>query len=149
MHDKDLKALLAYLAANSPLYPLEALRAQMVRAGHAPEAAERAIAVFQGRVRPPEGPAWPLGLGIAVADLALAWLWVGLFQRFGTGRVSCSAAVLLPMIYLAEIFGGLAVLAAGRDRWGRALLLGVLLFLGVGLVILSAIAGKWLSSLGS
>lgn len=149
MHDKDLKALLAYLQANSPLYPLEALRAQMVKAGHAPEAAERAIAVFQGRLRPAEPSAWPLALGVALIDLALVWVWVGFFQRFGTGRVSCSGAVLLPIAYLGEIFWGLAALAAGKDRWGRGLLLGVMLFLIAGLVILSAIAGKWLSHLSS
>jgi hypothetical protein len=149
MDDKDLKALLAYLQANSPLYPLEALRAQMVKAGHAPEAAEQAIAVFQGRLRPPEPSAWPLALGVALIDLALVWVWAGLFQRFGTGRVSCSGAVLLPVLYLGEIVWGLAALTAGKDRRGRGLLLGLLLFLIVGLVILSAMTGKWLSHLGS
>lgn len=149
MDDKDLKALLAYLQTNSPIYPLEALRVQMVKAGHAPEAAERAIAVFQGRLRPPEPSAWPLALAVALIDLALVWVWAGLFQRFGTGRVSCSGAMLLPVLYLGEIFWGLAALTAGKDRWGRGLLLGVLLFLIAGLVILSAIAGKWLSHLGS
>lgn len=147
MHGKDLKALLAYLKENAPLFPLEALRAQMVKAGHSPEETEQAIAVFQGRLRPPDGPAWPLALVVATIDLALAWVWVALFQRLGTGRVSCSGAMLLPVVYLGEIIWGLAALTQGKDRRGRALLLGVLLFVAIGLVILSAIAGKWLSGL--
>jgi hypothetical protein len=147
MSERDLRALLAYLRANAPAFPLGALREQMVKAGHAPEAVERAVAVFEGRARPPEKPAWPAALAVALADLALVFLWSTLFHRFGTGRVSCGGAVLLPIVYLVEIFGGLALLAGGRDRWGRALLLGVLLFLIAGLVILSTIAGKWLSGL--
>src|SRR4051794_30440799 len=63
MHEKDLKALQAYLTENTPHHPLEALRVQMVKAGHTPDEAEHAIAVFEGRVRPPEGAAWPLALG--------------------------------------------------------------------------------------
>jgi len=149
MDDKDLKALLAYLRDNAPLFPLAALRGQMAKAGHAPEAVERAVAVFEGRARPPEKSAWPPALAVALADLALVFLWSTLFRRFGTGPVSCGGAVLLPIVYLVEIFGGLALLAGGRDRWGRALLLGVLLFLIAGLVILSTIAGKWLSGLSS
>lgn len=147
MHGKDLKALLAYLTENAPRFPLEALRAQMVKAGHPPDETEQAIAVFQGRLRPPEGPAWPLALAVALLDLALAWGWIALFQRLGTGRVSCSAAMLLPIAYLGEIFWGLAALTQGKDRRGRGLLLGALLFVILALVILSAIAGKWLSGL--
>jgi uncharacterized membrane protein YphA (DoxX/SURF4 family) len=144
MSEKDLRALLAYLRANAPAFPLAALRAQMAKAGHAPEDVERAVAVFEGRARPPEKSAWLAALAVALADL---FLWSALFHRFGTGPVSCGGAVLLPIVYLVEIFGGLALLAGGRDRWGRALLLGVLLFLLAGLVILSTIAGKWLSGL--
>jgi hypothetical protein len=146
MHEKDLKALQAYLKDNAPRHSLTALRAQMVKAGHAPDEVEQAIAVFEGRVRPPEGPAWPMAVGVALLDLLLAWGLTALFQRLGTGRVSCAAAVLLPMIYLGEILAGLVALTAGRDRQGRGLLLGVLLFCGLVVVILAAFAGKWLSS---
>lgn len=149
MHEKDLKALLAYLTENAPLHPLESLRVQMVKAGHAPDEADHAIAVFEGRVRPPEGAAWPLALGVALLDLVLAWVIVALFQRLGTGRVSCAAAVLLPMVYLGEVLAGVIALAAGKDRQARVLLLGVLLFCGVVLVILAGFAGKWMSTLKS
>jgi hypothetical protein len=146
MHDKDLKALLAYLKENAPRYSVDALRAQMVKAGHSPAEAEEAIAVFQGRLRPPEGPAWPLAVGIALLDFLLSWLLVTLFQRLGTGKVSCGAAALLPLIYLGQVVAGVAALAAGRDRQGRALILGFMLFCGLVLVILAGFAGKWLSS---
>lgn len=149
MHEKDLKALLAYLKENAPHHSLEALCAQMVKAGHAPDEAEHAIAVFEGRVRPPEGAAWPLALGVALLNLGLSWAIVTLFQRLGTGRVSCAAAVLLPMVYLGEVLAGVIALAAGRDRQARVLLLGMLLFCGVVLVILAGFAGKWMSTLKS
>jgi hypothetical protein len=149
MHDKDLTALLAYLKENESRYSLDALRVQMAKAGHAPDGVEQAIAVFQGRLRPPEAPAWPLAIGVALLDLLLAWGLIVLFQRLGTGRVSCVATVLLPMIYLGQILAGVIALAAGRDRQGRILLLGVLLFCGLIVLILAAFAGKWLSSHGS
>jgi hypothetical protein len=145
MHDKDLKALLAYLRENEPRHSLGALRAQMVKAGHAPDEVEQAIAVFQGKLRPPEPPAWPLAVGVALLDLLLAFGLAMLFRRLGTGRVSCAAMVLLPMIYLGQIIAGVVALAAGRDRQGRVLLLGVLLFCGLVLLILAGFAGKWLS----
>jgi hypothetical protein len=146
MDEKDLKALLAYLKENASRYSLGALRVQMAKAGHAPDEVEQAVAVFEGRLRPPEPPAWPLAIGVALLDLLLAWGLAALFQRLGTGRVSCAAAVLLPMIYLGEILAGVIALAAGRDRQARALLLGVLIFCGLVLLILAAFAGTWLSS---
>lgn len=146
MHDKDLKALLAYLKENAPRYSVEALRAQIVKAGHSPAEAEEAISVFQGRLRPPEGPAWPLAVGIALLDFLLSWILVTLFQRLGTGKVSCGGAALLPLIYLGQVVAGVTALAAGRDRQGRALILGFMLFCGLVLVILAGFAGKWLSS---
>ena len=149
MDGKDLKALLAYLTENSSRYPLDALRAQMIRAGHAPEDAEEAIAVFQGRLRPPDGPAWPFILAVALIDLGLAWGVIALFRQSGTGRISCAGAMLLPILYLGEIFWGIAALANGKDRQARALLLGMILFVIVALLILSGLAGKWLSSHGS
>jgi hypothetical protein len=146
MDEKDLKALLAYLKENAPRHSLDALRAQMVKAGHAPDEVEQAVAVFEGRLRPPEPPAWPLAIGVALLDLLLAWGLATLFRRLGTGRVSCAAAVLLPMIYLGEILAGVIALAAGRDRQARVLLLGILIFCGLVLLILAAYAGTWLSS---
>lgn len=144
MHKNDLNSLLSYLKENAGLYPLEALRERMVRAGHAPVEADLALAVFQGKMPPPEPPVWPAVLLVALLDFVLAGVCVVLFSRQGTGEASCSALVLVPAVYLAEIFAGLVFLASGRDRLGRMLLLGVLLFLAMGALILLLLLARWL-----
>ena len=145
MHRDDLNALLAYLRENSGAYSLEALRAQMVKAGHAPTEADWVLAVFQGRGPAPPRPVRFVVLGVALIDLALAGLCFGLFSRFGMGEAACSALVLVPVVYLAELFGGLILLGSGRDRWGRGLLLGVLLFFALLLAVLLGLLVHWLS----
>jgi hypothetical protein len=143
MHRNDLKALLRYLAENSPLYPLSSLREQVVKAGHAPADADWAIAVFQGRAPLPPPPVWAPALLVALADFALAGLSADLFARFGMGRVACSSIVLVPAIYLVELLVGLILLASGKDAWGRALLLGFLLFAAMGLLVLLGLLIHW------
>ena len=145
MYKRDLNALITYLNENSGLYPLEALRGQMVKAGHAPAEADRAIAVFQGRAPAPRRPVWWIVLGVALLDVALAGLGFGLFSRYGMGEAACSALVLVPAVYLAELFGGLVLLGSGKDRWGRGLLLGVLLVFALGLAVLLGFLIRWLS----
>ncbi len=144
MSRRDFKALLAYLAENSGRFPREALRAQMVKAGHAPTEADRAIAVFEGRMPPPELPVWPAVLFVILFDFALAGLCAALFNRYGTGQVSCSVLVLVPAVYLTELAGGLIALASGKERLGRALVLGVLYFFAVALLILLMLLARWL-----
>jgi hypothetical protein len=144
MHTRDLKALLVYLKENSPRYPLESLREQMVKAGHPPADADRAVAVFQGRAPLPE-PVWAPALLVALADFALAGLSVALFSRYGMGEAACSSLVLVPAVYLIELFGGLIFFASGKDRWGRALLLGFLLFVLMGLLVLLGLLIRWVS----
>ncbi|HEV2856489.1 MAG TPA: hypothetical protein VHC97_27120 [Thermoanaerobaculia bacterium] len=144
MHETDLKSLLSYLKENASLYPLEALRERMVRAGHAPAEADLAIAVFEGKVPPPEPPVWPAVLLVALLDFVLAGACAALFSRRGAGEASCSALVLVPAIYLAELFAGLAFLASGRDRRGRVLLLGLLLFFALGALVLLVVLARWL-----
>src|SRR5215207_3198835 len=145
MYKTDLNALVTYLNENSGIYSLEALRGQMVKAGHAPAEADRAIAVFQGRAPAPPRPVWWIVLGVALLNIALAGLGFGLFSRYGMGEAACSALVLVPALYLAELFGGLVLLGSGRDRWGRGLLLGVLLFFALGLAVLLGLLIRWLS----
>jgi hypothetical protein len=143
MDRKDLKALLAYLGENSPLYPLPALREQMVKAGHPAADADLAIAVFQGRAPLPPPPVWAPALLVALADFALAGLSFDLFSRLGMGKVACSSLVLVPAIYLVELLSGLILLATGKESWGRALLLGFLLFAAVGLLVLLGLLIYW------
>lgn len=144
MSRQDLEALLAYLTENSSRFPREALRAQMVKAGHAAAEADHALAVFEGRMPPPEPPVWPAVLFVALFDFALAGLCAVLFNRYGTGQLSCSALVLVPAVYLTQLVGGLVAMASAKERLGRTLVLGVLLFFGVGLLILLVLLARWL-----
>jgi hypothetical protein len=144
MHRKDLNSLLSYLKENDGLFPLRALRERMIQAGHGPAEADLAIAIFEGRVPPPEPPIWPAVLFVTLFDFALAGLCAVLFNRYGTGQLSCSALVLVPAVYLTELGVGLIALASGKERLGRALLLGVLLFFGLALLILLVFLARWL-----
>ena len=145
MSRKDLAALLAYLAENGGRYSVEALRVQILKAGHSPADADRAIAVFQGRMPPPEPPVWGPALLVALADLALAFICYELFSRNGAGKVPCSALALISGLYLAQLFAGVILLAGGKEHWGRALLLGILIFFAVGALIGFALLVRWLS----
>jgi hypothetical protein len=145
MSRRDLEALLSYLRENSGLYPIEALRTQIVRAGHAPADADRAIAVFQGRAPRLQPAVWTPALLVTLANSALAFLGYELFSRYGTGKVSCSAVAIIPGLYLTQLFASVILLAGGKERWGRALLLGLLIFLAVGLLVLFGLLVRWLS----
>jgi len=145
MSRRDLQALLGYLRENSGLYPVEALRAQMVRAGHAPADADRAIAIFQGRAPRSEESIWLPALLVALIDSALAFLCYELFHRYGTGKVACSTVAVIPGLYLTELMASLILFAAGKERWGRVLLLGLLIFFALGLLVLFGLLVRWLS----
>jgi len=147
VHKKDLQALLAYLRDNSGQYPLGSLRSQMVKAGHVPAEVDHAIAVFEGKALPPEPPVWPAVLFVVLFDCALAGLCALLFSRYGTGQVSCSALVLVPAVYLTELVAGLISLASGKERLGRALLLGFVFFCAVGALGLLLFLARWLGKL--
>ena len=144
MHKKDLQALLAYLRDNSGQFPLLSLRGQMLKAGHAPAEVDHVIAVFEGKLQPPEPPIWPAVLFVTLFDVALAGLCAALFSRYGTGQASCSAVVLVPAVYLTELGAGLICLASGKDRLGRALLLGFVLFCGLGALVLLLLLARWM-----
>lgn len=145
MKRRDVAALLGYLRENSGLYPLEALRAQMVKAGHAPADADRAIAVFQGKAPEPEPSIWAPALGVALADFALGFLCFELFSRNGAGKVPCSAMALVAGLYLTELLASFILLAGGKERWGRALLLGILTFFALAVLVGFGLLARWLA----
>jgi hypothetical protein len=137
MGRRDLDSLLSYLRENSSRFSPEALRAQMVKAGHKPEAVERALRVFQGTEPPPDPPSWPWAMVVAFVDLAMVGLFAWLFTH-GYKQGGCSIIGLLPVLCLLEFVVGLTLLASrDRQRLGRALFFGVLLFFGVSLAIVS------------
>ena len=134
MPEENLETMLAYLREHSRRYSLEALRGQLLAAGHSPEAADRAIAEFRAQAPPPEKPAWRLALLVAAVDLAVLGVIVALaflepnLPDFFVGVVVFG----LPVLCLAEIVGGAVMLAFPEKRpLGRGLLFGGLLFVGV------------------
>lgn len=145
MRRRDLEALLAYLRENSASYSLEPLRAQIVKAGHSPADADRAIAVFEGKAPRSEPAVWGPAMLVALVDLALAFLCYELFSRHGAGKASCSAVALVPGLYLTQLFASIILLAGGKERWGRALLLGFLIFFAVGALIGFGFFVRWLA----
>ncbi|HSG39133.1 MAG TPA: hypothetical protein VLE27_05805, partial [Thermoanaerobaculia bacterium] len=99
------------------------------------------------RLPPPEPPVWPLALLVTVIDFALTGLCALLFSR-AEKSLACSILALLPVIYFGQFLAGIALLSSrDRDQYrrGRALLLGVLLFVALGVFLLSAVAVRYLS----
>lgn len=147
MSRRDLDALLAYLRENSGRFSMERLREQILKAGHAPATADFAIGVFQGRLPPPEAPAWPLAAVVTVLNFAFAGLCALMFSRTDKS-LACSALALLPVIYFGEFVTGIALLSS-RDRnqyrRGQGLLVGVLLFVGLGVLLLIGAAAHYFS----
>lgn len=136
---RDLETLLAYLAENAGRYSLDALRAQMVKAGHSPAAADRAVRTFQGVEPQPEPPSWPGVVAVTAADAALVGLAVLLFSN-AHKQGGCVTVALLPILCLAEFVVGLGLLASTSQkqrRLGNALFFGVLAFFGLSLAVVA------------
>jgi hypothetical protein len=134
MPDENLETMLSYLRENSGRYSLEALRGQLLAAGHSPEAADRAIAEFRAQSPPPERPAWRLALLVAAVDLALLGVVVAMVASMpGIPDDLLTAALIgLPALYFAQLVIGAVMLAVpAKRRLGKGLLLGGLLFVGV------------------
>ena len=68
------------------------------------------------------------------------------YGRYGAGKVSCSAAALVPGLYLAELFASFILLAGGKERGGRILLLGLLIFLAMAVLALFGLLARWLAN---
>lgn len=134
MPEENLETMLSYLREHSGRYSLEALRGQLLAAGHSPEAADRAIAEFRAQGPPPERPVWRLSLLVAAVDLALLGLAVALVLSMpGFDDAVVTAALLgLPALYFVQLVTGLVMLfLPAKHRLGKGLLLGGLLFVGV------------------
>ncbi|HSF43229.1 MAG TPA: hypothetical protein VLT87_25740 [Thermoanaerobaculia bacterium] len=134
MPEENLETMLAYLREHSGRYSLEALRGQLLAAGHSPEAADRAIAEFRLESPPLERPAWRLALLVAAVDLALLGIVFLVSISLENLPDFAIATVLfsLPTLCLAELVGGAVLLAfPAKRRLGKGLLFGGLLFVGV------------------
>ena len=149
MSRRNLAALLAYLADNAGRFSLDTLRGQMVKAGHSPAAAERAIRIFQGAEPPPDPPSWPGAVAVAAFDLVLVGLFAWLFTH-AHKQGGCVILSLLPLLCLLEFVVGLTLIASGdRRSLGRMLFFGVLFFLGISLVVVSVWGAAKIGGLSS
>ena len=138
MPEENLEIMLSYLREHSGRYSLEALRGQLVAAGHSPEAADRAIAEFRMESPPPERPAWRLALLVAAVDLAYLGITFFAFisQQSLPDFILSAIGFSIPVLLLAEIVGGAVMLAfPNKRRLGKGLLFGGLLFIGVMILV--------------
>lgn len=135
MPEENLDLMLSYLRENSGRYSLEALRGQLLAAGHSPEAADRAIAEFRAQAPPPEKPAWRLALLVAAVNLALLGVsfLLSISSLQDLPEFAIATIILnVPVLCLAEIVGGAVMMAFPvKRRLGKGLLFGSLLFIGV------------------
>jgi hypothetical protein len=134
MPEENLETMLSYLREHSGRYSLEALRGQLLAAGHSPEAADRAIAEFRTESPPLEQPAWRLALVVAALDLAYLGVtfFVFISQQALPEFILSIIGLSIPVLLLAEIVGGAVLLAfPAKRRLGKGLLFGGLLFVGV------------------
>jgi hypothetical protein len=137
MPEENLDTMLSYLRENSGRYSLEALRGQLLAAGHSPEAADRAIAEFRAQSPPPERPVWRLALLVAAVDLVLLGAVIAMAASMPglPDDLLTAAFLILPALYFVQLVAGAVMLALpARRRLGKGLLLGGLLFVGVGIL---------------
>jgi peptidoglycan/LPS O-acetylase OafA/YrhL len=140
MPDENLEIMLSYLRENSGRYSLEALRGQLLAAGHSPEAADQAIAELRAQSPPPEPSSWRLALLVAVVDLTLLGVVVAMLFPGPSEPLLTILLAGLPALYLIQFVAGAVMLALpARRRLGKGLLLGGLLFIGVGILALGGL----------
>lgn len=124
--------LLLYLRQHGHRYSLDALRRQLSAEGYAEPEIAAAIQVWEAE-KPPAGPSvWKPALLIALGNLVLA-VATALIVAADAGRTGTAApGVILPLALGTELIGGLILVFVPEHRWlGRALLLGLGLFLGL------------------
>jgi hypothetical protein len=137
MTDPSLEPILAYLRKNSGRFSEEALRGELVRNGYDPAAVDQAIAVYRQEV--PPSRAWPKTLGVVALDGALLVLVILLIFS-GGGSVDDTLLTGLGGLYGLQLLAGIVMsIPATTRRWGLALFLGFLLFVGLSLLILTGI----------
>lgn len=152
MPEPSLEPLLAYLREHSSRYSLEALRTQLIEAGHAPEAADRAVAAFryeQGqRTGAPERSAWPIAILVAVLNFAVPAGIIGVLAVLDSSDEALALLFLLPVLaYLGELIAGIVLLSTGSNRrLGKGLLFGLALFVGVGILAVGGLCLFFIAS---
>ncbi|MEI6181128.1 MAG: hypothetical protein WCP31_10265 [Chloroflexales bacterium] len=130
--DAHVQPLVDYLEQHRETINVEALRKQLLEAGHPPELVDEALRrIGHNPIRKPW--AWPFGLLIVVANLVLVGaIETGLFSISSalSGTVSTLvgwiALGLVPLVLIGEIIAGVRLTNGPHDRLGRALIWGAI-----------------------
>jgi hypothetical protein len=125
MTDPGLDPIFDHLRERSGRYSFTALREQLIETGYGPAEVDRAIAIYQHENPPkPPVPFWPKALKVAAANFLVA-----MGGYLAVRQVNGSLTIASLMIG-AELPVGIVLASWRRSRvWGRALLVGFLLFL--------------------
>lgn len=125
--DPNLAPIVAYLEQHRAQVSVEALRKQLLAAGHPEPLVDEAIRRLRAAEPPRPPAAWPLGLGFMVLNVALVSLILVVGGNMAANSFSSPLPVfvvaLLPLV--AELVAGLMLRGGPRDRLGRGLLWGL------------------------
>lgn len=146
--DPRLRPLVAYLEEHRQRVNVEALRKELLRAGHPPELVAEAVRRVAGDA-PPRPRAWPFGVLIGLANLLLLPFLFLVLVDLTTSIFPATNDNLLwvpvPLLAVAAVPGaqlaaGLRLRGGARDRLGRALIWGAAIALA-GLAVLALLFG--------
>jgi hypothetical protein len=135
--EESLEPLLAYLRENAGRYSLEALRTQLLEAGHTVETADRAVSAFRyeqsQHAAPREKSAWPIAILVALLNLAIPSGIIAMLAALDGADETWALLLVIPaLLYTGELIGGIVLLTTGSNRrMGKALLYGLALFVGI------------------
>jgi hypothetical protein len=135
MTDPSLDPIFAYLRQNSARFSLPALREELIRSGTDPATVDRAIAVYQSEqtVAAPRAHILLKTLLVVVVNAVLVGV-MGSVPGSNAGNLFLYFVVFLVCV---ELLGGLVASALASSRsWGLALLLGLPLSVGLGILAL-------------
>jgi protein-S-isoprenylcysteine O-methyltransferase Ste14 len=146
--DAALQQLVDYLEQHRHHVSLEALRRQLLDAGHPPELVAAAVARVGGT--PVQKPvAWPFGLLIMLANLVLLPILFGGLASLVTSLFPASNTnglwLIAPLLAMGLALGGELIIGrrltdGPRDRLGRALVWGAAFTL-IALALLALLVG--------
>jgi hypothetical protein len=134
------ETILALLRERSKSASLSALRQQLLQDGYDPATVDRAIAVYQEQ-NPPKPPAsvWPKVL-LVVAFNAVILALIGWASRGGEYGFIPAVVVYGFLICCVELVVFFSLRATLETRhWGRALLRGLALFVGLAIIVLGGL----------
>lgn len=152
MPDERAEKLLAYLRLYGERYTVEALRRQMLSEGYSAEEIDAAVQQWSEEQRNEKGSVWGPAFLVALGDIALTALttWAGM-SEIGNNppwwNPSRFMAMALPFILIAQMGFGMGMLFfPSKRRWGRILLFGFVVYIGLsilagGVFCLYAISG--------